>query len=341
MCTHSDNVDSSPIDRLHRGGHGLSTEYRTLGPPLYEPEPMRLDSYLGVNFPFLTRAGWQKRIDTGDLRINGRIVRSSYKVKHGDAIYFHQPFAEEPEVDRGLFKIWQEGPIMAVFKPGNLPMHEGGPYHKNTFANFLREDFGPEWSALHRLDRETSGIVLCAMGSDVRKTLSDAFAEGRMIKEYLAIATGAAAQDAWEVNAPLGVPEKSAIRIKKWVDPKGLPSVTLFEVLDRAENHVLLRARPRTGRTNQIRIHAAYSGHVLVGDKLYHPDEQVFLDYFEKGNTADVQQATGHVRHCLHAASLSFVNPITNKSVTVTCDMPEDMRQLWEQVKQVRSGSRL
>lgn len=332
MWPKSDNLEL-PQDGLFRGGHGLSQEYRTLGPPLYRPESARLDSYLAEHFPFLTRAGWQKRIDNGELRINGRIVRAAYKVKHGDAIYFFQPFAKEPEVDRGIYTIWEEGPLMAVFKPGNLPMHEGGPYHKNTFANELREQIGPEWAALHRLDRETSGIVLCAKGSDIRKIMSEEFAAGMMTKEYLAIASGVAEQSAWEVNAPLGVPEQSAIRIKKWVDPKGLPSVTLYEVVEQAPAHVLLRARPKTGRTNQIRIHAAYSGHVLVGDKLYHPNEQVFLDYFAEGNTPEVQAATGHHRHCLHAASLAFDHPTTGKTVTVTCPMPTDMQELWEKLK--------
>jgi 23S rRNA-/tRNA-specific pseudouridylate synthase len=155
-------------------------------------------------------------------------------------------------------------------------------------------------------------------------------------KEYLAIARGTPTYDHWTADGPLGDLKDSAIRIKKWVVPGGLNSLTEFAVLDRATDACLLEARPKTGRTNQIRIHAAHAGHVLFGDKLYHPDESVFLEYFADGLTDRVIALTGSRRLCLHARALEFMHPESRREVRLEAAMPQDMVSLWQQLK---SGS--
>src|SRR5690606_34289634 len=116
----------------------------------------------------------------------------------------------------------------------------------------------------------------------VREELNRMWRAGEVKKEYLAIAQGTAIEDTWSVDGPIGDLVTSQIRIKKWVVPDGQSALTHFKVEERASEHTLLRAFPVTGRTNQIRIHAAYSGLVLLGDKLFHPDENVFLTYYEQ-----------------------------------------------------------
>jgi 23S rRNA-/tRNA-specific pseudouridylate synthase len=151
----------------------------------------------------------------------------------------------------------------------------------------------------------------------------------RMRKEYLAIARGAPAADHWHCAGPIGDLVESEIRIKKWVVTGGLSAATGFQVLGRAGDSCLLKAKPVTGRTNQIRIHAAYAGHVLYGDKLYHPDEAVFLEYFASGQTANVTARTGFSRLCLHATAMEFAHPETGSACRVESALPEDLKGLW------------
>lgn len=219
---------------------------------------------------------------------------------------------------------------MAVYKPGNLPMHENGPYRRNTFACILAEEIGPEWAAVHRLDKETSGLVLCGATHEVRQELSASLARRVLDKEYLAIAKGFVEEETWHECGPIGDLVESPIRIKKWVVEGGLPAETFFEVLERKGECLLLKAHPKTGRTNQIRIHAAYKGLPLVGDKLYHPDENVFLDWFAGGMNAELVNRTGFRRCLLHAHALTFIHPETETVESIRCPMPEDMASYWQ-----------
>lgn len=309
--------------------------WRPLGPPVRPAEAgSRLDTYLAREFRFLSRSAWQKRIDDGSLFVNGEPAKAAVRVKPGDVLTMYAPVQVEPEVDRGIRMLWQKAGVAAVFKPGNLPMHENGPYRNNTFAAILAAEIGPEWAACHRLDRETSGIVLCGATAAIRAVLAEDFSRRLIHKEYLAIARGRPTAASWDVDGPIGDLVESQIRIKKWVVPDGLPAQTGFAIVDLADQACLLRAKPVTGRTNQIRIHAAWSGHVLYGDKLYHPDEAVFLDYFEnRATTPWVVEQTGFARCALHAAALEFSHPDTGERVRVEAELPEDLAALWQQLK--------
>ena len=320
-------MDESPTENLPlRLG-----DYRRLGAPLLvETAGLRADGFLARQYPFLSRSAWQARIRSGMLLVCGQKVRPSYVLKEGDFFNFFHPNAAEPEVDADIYPVWKEGGVLAVYKPANLPMHQNGPYRLNTFAHLLHTRIGPEWSAVHRLDLETSGIVLCAANHLVRRGLGIALEERTVTKEYLAIARGVPPEPVWVDYGPIGNLIDSRIRIKKWVVPDGLPAETRFTVLGSRSGVSLLRAEPKTGRTNQIRIHAAFAGHPLVGDKLYHPDEGVFLEYHEKGTTDWVAGMTGHDRLCLHAASIAFTHPETGRPCEVRCPMPDDMQNLWD-----------
>lgn len=307
-----------------------TSEYRRLGGPVHpDLAGERVDGFLARCFPFLSRAGWQRRIDDRRLLVNGRGTKPSARLKAGDVLTLHAPTSVEPEVDRGIAVLWEQAGVMAVFKPGNLPMHENGPYRKNTFTEIVWEKVGREWSAVHRLDRETSGLVLCAATSELRGRLASDLEARRIRKEYLAIARGRPRETAWRADGRIGDLVESAIRIKKWVVPGGLEAATDFAVVAQAGSGCLLRCKPLTGRTNQIRIHAAHAGHVLYGDKLYHPEEDVFLEYFEKGMTEAVVQRTGYRRLCLHAAALEFTHPGTGAQCRVESPLPPDLVDFW------------
>ena len=308
-----------------------SKVYRPLGMAIpAEKVGVRIDAYLALHFKFLSRSGWQKKLRLGELHVDGKAVGVAYRLLEGQHLAMHQLPSAEPEVNRGIYPIWRNGAVMAVFKPAPLPMHENGPYRKNTFAELVRTELGPEWSAVHRLDRETSGIVLCGATPKVRQQLALSLAERTLYKEYLAIARGQSIEDHWIESSPLGDLVSSQIRIKRWVVPDGQSAETHFQVLEQRANTCLLRVIPKTGRTNQIRIHAAYGGLPLVGDRLFHPNEQVFLEWFVHGLTENVIQQAGFSRCLLHAHALAFRHPEDGKMHEVRCDMPEDMQNYWE-----------
>ena len=331
FCPHSGNQHPEMVEMLEN----FSDTWRSLGAPIGDLHAgWRVDVYLSRQYPFLTRSGWQRRMDAGEVLINRQPIKANYKLKLHDCVHFFHPETVEPEVDRNIRVVWQEGAVMAVYKPGNLPMHENGAYRKNTFAHLLGELVGQEWSAVHRLDRETSGIVLCGATNDVRQKLADDFEAKKIRKEYQLIVSGIPSENSWTVDGPIGDLTQSKIRIKKWVVEGGLSAETHFVVEDVSHDtshpRALLRAFPKTGRTNQIRIHAAYSGHWIVGDKLYHPNEEVFLDYWETQSTTDfcVEQ-TGFQRCCLHAAALTFKHPETLKEIRIEVPLADDMHEMW------------
>ncbi|MCX6129933.1 MAG: RluA family pseudouridine synthase [Proteobacteria bacterium] len=318
-------MSKSPVEKPDE-----DAAYRPLGIAVpSEKAGARVDAYLARHFPFLSRAAWQKRLRQGELYVDGDPVDVAYRLREGQQLAMHHPPSTEPEVDRGIYPIWRKGAVMAVFKPAPLPMHENGAYRKNTFAELVKMELGPEWAAVHRLDRETSGIVLCGATHAVRQQLSLSLAERTLYKEYLGIARGQSSEQRWIETGPIGDLVSSDIRIKKWVVPDGQSAETHFQVLEQRGEHCLLRAIPKTGRTNQIRIHAAYRGLPLVGDRLFHPDEQVFLEWFVHGLTDHVVQKSGYKRCLLHAHALAFKHPEDLKVHEVRCEMPDDMRSFW------------
>lgn len=306
--------------------------FRKLGKPIAKEQVgQRIDFFLGSNFRFRSRSQWKGYLGLGEVCVNARAVKAAYRLNRDDQIEFFCPAEAEPEIDRNIRSLWQADGMMAVYKPANLPMHEGGLYHNNTFAKLLAETFGSQWSAVHRLDRETSGIVLCAEDANLRNALSAELRKRRMQKTYYAIGLGEAKEDSWIVDAPIGPAKDSAFRFKQAVVIDGLPSYTTFEVLGKKNGLTLLRVFPKTGRTHQIRVHAAYSGLPLVGDKKYHPDESVYLDYLEHGFSDKTKNACLTDRLCLHAAGLRFTHPHKNEICEIECPLPEDFRSIWDE----------
>ena len=310
-------------------------DYRFLGKPIGEESSgQRIDRFLGVTYPFLSRSQWQKRIDQGDVEINERPVNRTYRLQPGDRVRYYHPIESEPEVDRGVKVLWEKQGVMAVYKPSNLPMHEGGRYRKHTFYHVVREVIGKEWAAVHRLDRDTSGIVLCADSVFRRNALAAALRSRSLKKEYLAIGRGVPPAAEWTEEGPIGMITKTLFREKRWVTEDGLPATTDFQILEQSSTgHSLMRVSPRTGRTHQIRIHASFNGMPLVGDTKYHPDETVFIETMEKGMTSRVLEAIEYPRLCLHATSVSFVHPGDKKIHTVSEPMPDDMARIWSRIR--------
>ena len=229
------------------------------------------------------------------------------------------------------------GDWLVVSKPPHLLVHPTRPGGPTTLLDQLRGLLagelasGGQVSLIHRLDRETSGLILVAKTAGAARRFSLEMMRGRIGKEYLALVHGWPAWDARIVDAPLlrqGEKSASAIWLKRTVHPDGVPARTRFETLRRfvrdGERFALLRAMPETGRLHQIRVHLASTGHPVVGDKIYGPDEGCYLRFIDSGWTPELARVLLLDRHALHAWRLTFdADPGTRR--TVEAPLPGDI----------------
>ena len=227
----------------------------------------------------------------------------------------------EKDAEGTAFYILGETPeLIAVDKPPFLLVHPSKPGGPVTLWDRLRELLayeiaaGGQVSLVNRLDRETSGIVLVAKTACAARVCTMAMARGEVAKEYLAVVTGWPSAENWTVEAPIlrqGEVTDSRIWLKRMVHPEGAPSLTEFSVVRRMThslfgNLALIRCVPKTGRTHQIRVHLAHSGHPVVGDKIYGPSEECYLEFVETGLSPSMEALLQHPRHALHSCSMEL-----------------------------------
>ena len=222
---------------------------------------------------------------------------------------------------RGIssFVLYEDHRFLVVDKPANLLVHPTGPGGPGTLWDELKRFLafeivnGGRVSFVNRLDRETSGLILVAKSTDAARQLGLLISRRRIRKTYTAIVFGWPAEERYIVDEPLlrqGTVMFSRIWLKQAIHPDGYPALTSFKVLNRFKNRrqpfALVEAEPKTGRTHQIRVHLASLGHPIVGDKIYGPDENCYLDFIESDWTPALEAKLLLPRQALHASALSF-----------------------------------
>lgn len=306
-----------------------SEETRRLGLPIDDRAVgLRLDEYLAGKFPFFSRAAWQREIFSGVVLVNGTKARKpAQRLQLGDELRRLHPFDEEPDVDTNMPILWCDGELAALLKPAGLPMHESGYYRRRTVAGVLPEVLGQGWTPVHRLDRETSGLLLCARQPVIRAKLTDMWTNKQVRKTYLAITNGLPTEDLWNVDLPIKS-ERYERTNRAEISDQGDDAFTIFRVLARGSDAALVEAKPLTGRTNQIRVHSAAIGLPLIGDKVYGADSSILELYRKEGNSERVKSMAGYPRHALHAWKLSLEHPISREEIHLECPLPEDLKSL-------------
>lgn len=252
----------------------------------------------------------------------------------------HESPITNPFTSRVLF---EHSNFLVFDKPAHLLIHPTKPDGTVTLWHQLCQLLafeivnGGQVSVITRLDRETSGLVLIAKNRDTARDLHTLIEKRYLTKQYQAIAWGWPVDDEFEVNQPLlrqGTIAPSKIWLKQAVHPSGYPSHTRFRVLNRFENRdgrfALLECEPLTGRTHQIRVHLAFSGHPIVGDKLYGPNESCYLEFIETGWTPYLAQILLLDRHALHAASLGF--KLGSDNFAFASPLPPDLQGFLDSV---------
>jgi RluA family pseudouridine synthase len=306
--------------------------------------------FLAHRFPYHTAEGWTKRVRDEWVRVNGAAVDAAHAVRKNDAVEYIIWHAEPPVDDR-YDVLFEDEHFLAVSKSGNIPVHACGIYIVNTLIARLRADHGPGINLAHRLDRETSGVVMLAKHRAANRLLAGMFERGEVEKRYVAIVYGrfgAGSGSTAVVDAPIAkvdaryqypveyacgkANDRATYLPKRVVAEGGKPARTRVEVLGYraagSRDFTTLRVIPEQGRTNQIRVHLAHAGYPIVGDKTYALTGELRDEALRDGLTDRVRNALILERHALHCGMLRFIHPLTSLPLTITARVPDDLAGL-------------
>lgn len=306
--------------------------------------PVRIDKYLFERIVNASRNRIQTAADNGYVMANGKPVKSSYKVKPLDVltVMMDRPRYENdiiPE-DIPLDIVYEDDDLMVVNKPAGLVVHPGcGNYHGtlvNAIAWHLRnvptyDPNDPQVGLVHRIDKDTSGLLVIAKTPDAKTHLGMQFYNKTTKREYNALVWGIIDEDEGTIEGNIGRNPKDRMQMAVMSDPtQGKHAVTHYQVLERLGYVTLVKCVLETGRTHQIRVHMKHIGHVLFNDERYGGHEILKGTHFSKYKQFVNNCFAICPRQALHAKTLGFVHPRTGKELFFTSELPEDMTHLLE-----------
>ncbi len=299
----------------------------------------RLDQFLQRMIPKLSRNRIQKAIDER-VRLSWEApVKASTPVRENGEVWVDDPDVNEEAIAFDPAILYDDGDLLAIDKPPGIVVHPTHSHLRNTVITLLRRQLNaPELTLAHRLDAETSGVLLLGRHTWAARRAQSAFQRGKVEKSYLAIVFGRPVEDRFSVDLPLGYHSRDSFVFRQLPEgQEARTSLTEFEVLERMARASLVRAFPKTGRRHQIRAHLAAAGHPIVGDKLYVLDDRAYRRYLKLGRLDDELLArVGAERLMLHSSTLSLPHPRhPGERIAITAPLPADMAS-WLEAERAR-----
>ena len=287
----------------------------------------RLDRYLQAMIPKLSRAKIQSAIRERVAVSWHPRPRPSLTVVPGGEVTIFFPTIVEPEVPALPRTIHEDEAILVAEKPAGLLVHPTHSCLKNNLVHLLRAEHpGVALSLAHRLDRDTSGLIVLTKTVDAARSLARQFERREIEKTYLAAVVGRMERTSGTIDAPLGVARRLQVIFKRSTDGvRAQHAETVFRVLGRSATASLVLLTPKTGRRHQLRAHLAAIGHPIAGDRLYGLSDRDYLKHLRGRLHGDAQRALGAERQLLHAHGLKLRHPSTGRLMTITSPMPADM----------------
>ena len=288
-----------------------------------EISDIRIDKYL-IDVLSISRNRIQKLIENEKILVNSKKIKNSYVVRVDDVIKIEEEFIEEnkdiiPE-DMDLDVVYEDKYLLVINKPSGMVVHPAPGHYHNTLVNGLlyytklsNNDVRP--GIVHRIDKDTSGLLLVAKDDNTHTLLSDDIANKRVKREYIALVNGVIKNDSGTIDAPIG---RDLVDRKKMAvtDVNSKDAITHFRVIERYKNTTLIECVLDTGRTHQIRVHMSYIGFPIVNDPIY-------------GKNRDDKD----FGQMLHAKKLTFTHPITKEIMEFSCNPPVEFERILENYK--------
>lgn len=290
---------------------------------------LRLDAFLAAQPEIAcSRSHVRKLLDEGNITVNGQIVKAGYAVRRGDEIAVTLPPPRPLNVTAEpipLEILFEDAHLIVLNKPAGMVVHPAPGHDSGTLVHGLLHHCGDlsgiggvqRPGIVHRLDRDTSGVMLAAKTDDAHARLSAQLKSRELTRIYIAVAHGRFRDLSGSIDAPIG--RHRADRQKMAIDfERGRPALSLYRVVEQYPEHALVEVELKTGRTHQIRAHLKYLRHPVVGDPVY--------GLATKNNL-------GMTRQALHAQTIRFIHPATGERMSFTTDLPDDMRRLIETLR--------
>lgn len=292
----------------------------------------RLDMYIAEEKKELSRTTIKKLLENGDILVNEKIQKASYKPETGDRIQINMPEVVETKLvaqDIPVPVIYEDKDIIVVNKPKGMVVHPANGNPDGTLVNAILAMCKDSLSGIggeirpgivHRLDKDTSGLLIIAKNDLAHMNMSKQIQDRKVIKKYIALVRGTVPENEATIDMPIARSQKD--RKKMAVDKNGKEAVTHFKVLARYDKYTLLEVKIDTGRTHQIRVHMSYIGHPVIGDEVYSNGKNEF----------------GVKGQMLHAKYLEFKHPITGKDIKLEAPLPEYFEEVLKQLEERKLG---
>ena len=288
---------------------------------------LRLDKFLSENSS-LSRSAVTSLIEDGKVTVNGKAAAKSIKLKQGDVVSAEIPEPTELDVtaeDIPLEIVYEDDDLLVVNKPKDMVVHPAPGNYTGTLVNALMFHCGDSLSGIngvirpgivHRIDKDTSGLLIVAKNDKAHVSLAEQIQAHSFTREYEAVVVGNFREDTGTIDRPLGrSPRDRKKQAVNGLNPRN--AVTHYEVIERFTGFCHCRFRLETGRTHQIRVHAASMGHPVAGDTVY----------------GDAKHTHGLQGQCLHARKIGFIHPTSGEYMEFTSDLPEYFTQFLEKIK--------